>query len=116
MNNKDLQIVKNYHNATKHSYRSVRTGGHFLDWDNLPSPFKIYSDLELIPLPREWPLTGMDALSAISAAGPADKTDVIPDWKTLAAILYHSAGITRQRKYPGGEIYFRAAACTGALY
>src|SRR4029077_17498355 len=31
-------------------------------------------------------------------------------------LLYLSAGITRHRKYPGGEIYFRAAACTGALY
>ena len=31
-------------------------------------------------------------------------------------LLYFSAGITRYRKYPGGEIYFRAAACTGALY
>jgi len=34
----------------------------------------------------------------------------------VAQLLYLSAGITRQRKYPGGEIYFRAAACTGALY
>jgi SagB-type dehydrogenase family enzyme len=34
----------------------------------------------------------------------------------VAQLLYLSAGITRKRKYPGGEIYFRAAACTGALY
>ena len=34
----------------------------------------------------------------------------------IAQLLYLSAGITRHRKYPGGEIYFRAAACTGALY
>jgi len=31
-------------------------------------------------------------------------------------ILYFSGGITKRRAYPGGEIYFRAAACTGALY
>jgi SagB-type dehydrogenase family enzyme len=35
---------------------------------------------------------------------------------TLAAVLYLSAGITKRRIYPGGEMYFRAAACTGALY
>ena len=34
----------------------------------------------------------------------------------MAEILYLSAGITRRRSYPGGEILFRAAACTGALY
>ena len=28
---------------------------------------------------------------------------------------FFSAGITRRRTYPGGEILFRAAACTGAL-
>src|SRR4029077_18386685 len=38
------------------------------------------------------------------------------DLRDLARILFFSAGITKQRKYPGGEIYFRAAACTGALY
>jgi SagB-type dehydrogenase family enzyme len=31
-------------------------------------------------------------------------------------LLYLTAGITRHRKYPSGDIYFRAAACTGALY
>ena len=36
--------------------------------------------------------------------------------EAVAQLLYLSAGITRQRKYSGGEIYFRAAACTGALY
>jgi len=34
----------------------------------------------------------------------------------LAEILFLSAGITRRRSYPGGEMLFRAAACTGALY
>ncbi|OFW19677.1 MAG: hypothetical protein A3H27_11640 [Acidobacteria bacterium RIFCSPLOWO2_02_FULL_59_13] len=116
MNNNDWDVIRNYHDATKHSYQSVRASGHYLDWDNHPFPFKMYPDLEPIPLPRDWPPTGMAALSAIAMAGPAEKTDVIPDLKTLAAILYHSAGITRQRSYPGGEIYFRAAACTGALY
>jgi len=31
-------------------------------------------------------------------------------------LLFLSAGITKKRKYPGGEFHFRAAACTGALY
>src|SRR5260370_1371359 len=36
--------------------------------------------------------------------------------EALAKLLYLSAGLTRKRGYSGGEIYFRAAACTGALY
>ena len=38
------------------------------------------------------------------------------DLPRLARLLYFSAGVLRRRAYPGGEIYFRAAACTGALY
>ena len=40
----------------------------------------------------------------------------VPALQDLVRILYFSAGITKRRAYPGGEIYFRAAACTGALY
>ena len=115
MNNRDLQAAWKYHNQTKHSQESVRSNPHYLDWTNQPLPFKIYPGLEPIPLPREVPQTGVAALSAIadSASGRSATT---PDLKSLSLLLHFSAGITRPRKYPGGEIYFRAAACTGALY
>jgi SagB-type dehydrogenase family enzyme len=47
---------------------------------------------------------------------PSSRADSVPGLRDLARLLYFSAGITKQRAYPGGEIYFRAAACTGALY
>ena len=62
------------------------------------------------------PQTGVAALSAISEPAPSSRADSVPDLQDLARILYFSAGITKQRAHPGGEIYFRAAACTGALY
>src|ERR1700681_1467982 len=36
--------------------------------------------------------------------------------QNLARFFFFWGGITKQRGSPGGEIYFRAAACTGALY
>src|SRR6266446_1860171 len=117
MTNRDVQTAWKYHEGTKHSYWSVRSSTHFLDWANRPLPFKIYPAIEAIALPRDVPQTGVAALAAISeqvrAAGGGD---AVPDLRDLARILFFSAGITKQRKYPGGEIYFRAAACTGALY
>jgi SagB-type dehydrogenase family enzyme len=62
------------------------------------------------------PHTRVAALSAISEPAPSSRADSVPDLQDLARILYFSAGITKQRAHPGGEIYFRAAACTGALY
>jgi len=114
MANPDIQAGWNYHNSTKHSQHSVRTNPHFLDWANQPLPFKIYPQLELIPLPREFHETGVPALKAIAEV--SQRQNSIPDLQALSQLLYFSAGITRRRSYTGGEIYFRAAATTGALY
>jgi SagB-type dehydrogenase family enzyme len=116
MKNLDAQAAWKYHEGTKHSYWSVRTNRHVLDWANQPLPFKIYPTIERIALPRDVPQTGVAALAAISADVRALGRDAVPDLQDLARILFFSAGITKQRKYPGGEIFFRAAACTGALY
>jgi SagB-type dehydrogenase family enzyme len=113
--NRNPEATWSYHNATKHSYASIRAHSHSLDWANQPLPFKIYPTLELMGLPGEVRQTGVAALSAIAESVPA-RANAAPDLKAVAQLLYLSAGITRKRNYPGGEIYFRAAACTGALY
>jgi SagB-type dehydrogenase family enzyme len=114
MKNRDVQATRKYHDGTKHSYWSIRNNPHYLDWANRPLPFKIYPALQPLPLPQDVPQTGVSALSAISS--PSPQNDSTPDIQDLARILYFSAGITRHRKSPAGEIYFRAASCTGALY
>jgi len=116
MNNRDMQATWKYHDRTKHSYWSIRNSPHFLDWGNRPQSFKIYPKIEPLPLPRDVPHTGVAALSAISEPLPSLRADSASGLQDLARILYFSAGITKQRAHPGGEIYFRAAACTGALY
>jgi SagB-type dehydrogenase family enzyme len=88
---------------------------HYLDFQNQPLPFKIYTSPEPMKLPWEFPQTGVAALSSIAETVRPGAT-AIPDLAALAQILYFSAGITRTRQYPGGELYFRAASNTGALY
>src|SRR5689334_15336224 len=116
MNNREIQAAWKYHHGSKHSYWSIRNHPHSLDWANRPLPFKIYPKIEPLPLPREVPQTGVALLSAISEPAPSSRADSAPGVQDLARLLHFSAGITKQRAYPGGEIYFRAAACTGALY
>src|SRR5437660_2459969 len=113
--NANAEAALNYHEATKHSYTSVRTNPHFLDFANQPLPFKIYPALEPSRMPTEVRQTGVAALSAIAGSLPAH-TNTALDLEAVAQLLFLSAGITRHRKYSGGEIYFRAAASTGALY
>src|ERR1039457_4541627 len=116
MKNRDILAAWKYHDGTKHSYWSIRNNPHYLDWANRPLPFKVFPKIEPLPLPRDVPQTGVAALSSISEPLPPSGADSIPDLQDLARILYFSAGITKHRKSSGGEIYFRAAACTGALY
>jgi SagB-type dehydrogenase family enzyme len=113
--NRNPEAAWAYHDATKHSSISIRTNSHFMDWSNQPLPFKIYPTLKPTCLPGDMRQTGIAALSAIAETLPA-QSNACPDLEAVAQLLYLSAGITRKRSYSGGEIYFRAAACTGALY
>ncbi|HEV8585167.1 MAG TPA: SagB/ThcOx family dehydrogenase [Methylomirabilota bacterium] len=108
-------IARRYHDLTAHSPDSVRAGGHTLDWDNKPFPFKVYTDIPGLHLPREVDVLATPALAAIAGEGAPP-----PARLTLAALtslLYYSAGVTKRKAYPGGgEVLFRAAPSTGALY
>lgn len=114
--NRDVTAAWSYHNNTKHSLESIRTNPHSLDWENQPLALKIYTNVERIPLPQNLLPVRMSVLQALAALPDESQVDRMPDLTTLATILYLSAGITKRRTYPGGEVYFRAAACTGALY
>ena len=96
--NHNAEAALTYHNATKHSYASVRANPHFLDFANQPLPFKIYPALEPMRLPSEMRQTGVAALSAL-ADNVNREAKAVPDLNALAQLLYISAGITRQRKY-----------------
>jgi SagB-type dehydrogenase family enzyme len=115
MSDRAADAAKRYHEDTKHSVISIRTTPHFLDWPNQPLPFKLYRDLEPWSLPTERELLPVPALDAIGAA-PRERVEKTPAVEDLARLLYFSAGITKVKTFPGGQILFRAAACTGALY
>src|SRR2546429_7945699 len=57
----------------------------------------------------------VDALAAL-AAGPSGGVERVT-LDDLATLLYYAAGGTKKQTYPGGgEVLFRAAPSTGALY
>ena len=114
--NRDLESALHYHGRTKHSYQSLRANPHYLDWSNRPLPFKIYTTLEPISLPRDLPPSQVSALQAIATSDAAPDGECVPNLTTLAHLLYFSAGITKRKMYDRGQILFRAASCTGALY
>jgi SagB-type dehydrogenase family enzyme len=118
MHNKDLQAAWHFHNGTKHPNGYLLDGFHRFDPINRPMLFKIFPDLDPIPLPLDLNQQGMPALEAISTSVGLGDEERIPDLGELARILHFSAGVTKHihYPYPWGEMTFRAASCTGALY
>jgi SagB-type dehydrogenase family enzyme len=94
----------------------VRQSGHALDWETKPLPFKVYPALEPLRLPTDLPALATDTFTALAPDEPGVRPAPL-DLERLAALLFFSAGVTRVKTYPGGgQIHFRAAPSTGALY
>ncbi|PWU81510.1 MAG: hypothetical protein DLM72_06670 [Candidatus Nitrosopolaris wilkensis] len=114
--NNEIKYAKEYHEETKHSEISIQRSRHYLDWNNKPLPFKVYSNLPLISLPTDFSQPTQGALNSIGNTQPAKGKSVVFDIKNLAELLFFSAGITRVMKLDYGTYYMRAASATGALY
>src|SRR5437773_10168930 len=114
MTNDVTRVARDFHDRTAHSPASVRTSGHTLEWDIKPFPFKVYSDLPAIPLPREIDPPAIDALAALAGPAPAAPKLGLGE---LTAVLYYAAGVPRKTTYAGGgEVPFRGAAAAGGLF
>jgi SagB-type dehydrogenase family enzyme len=87
--NWDTDAARRYHEATKHTFESVRRSARLLDWDNRPHPFKDYVDLEPVPL---------------------------PEGQNLSWLLRWGAGVVRTRGRGPDTYHFRTYSSAGALY
>src|SRR5215210_198616 len=82
-----------------------------------PLPYKFYTTLEPIPLPRDFPTSDLPALDALAATGELQNGSAVPDLNTVARLCLRSNGLLKRWRSPSGrEFEFRAAGCTGARY
>ena len=114
MGNRDIEAARTYHATTKHSYTSVRTDGHHLDWDNRPMPYKLYPEVSGLALPRDLSLARTPALRAIAADDAPGGGELTLE--ALTRILFCADGLTRRTRVGGEDYHFRAAPSAGALY
>ena len=98
--------ARKFHEATKLVYINLA---------NKPPLYKTYPNSPAIPLPTDFSLPQLSTLKAI--VGEPELIEGTIDLKTVASLLYHSAGVIRKAKQPtAGEVHYRAAASAGALY
>ncbi|MGO9607190.1 MAG: SagB/ThcOx family dehydrogenase [Candidatus Binataceae bacterium] len=113
--NHEKDIAHFFHEVTKHSYTSVRSDGHMLDWENRPLAYKIYPQAGALALPRDLELSARPALETI-VGGEQLLEDGELTARVLARLLFCAGGLTRSRRMGDETYHFRAAASAGALY
>ncbi|MBP7861107.1 SagB/ThcOx family dehydrogenase [bacterium] len=84
-----------YHNLTKHTAKKLFASGRSLDWANQPNPFRHYEGVELIELPVEIEVNGVEFFDM-----PAP--NAVPfDIRFLSSLLYHSFAISAWKQVVG---------------
>jgi SagB-type dehydrogenase family enzyme len=126
--NQDTERLFAYHQATKHTYHSVRTNARYLDWHNQPDPFRMYDGIPVILLPPEpgFPNVGVFAamaalaenakLSAVDESGSHEKIQLDLIW--LSRLLWHTMAVSAWKKAPGtgGRYSLRVNPSSGNLH
>ncbi|MBW2065946.1 MAG: SagB/ThcOx family dehydrogenase [Deltaproteobacteria bacterium] len=107
-----IRSCEQYHEES--SYDRHRMSGHFLDWANQPSVFKVYQGIEPMEMPRDVALPKRHLSSLLlEQDGPQGSVDDIRD---LSRILLLTNTLTARARHPDGNFYYRSAASAGALY
>jgi SagB-type dehydrogenase family enzyme len=109
--NKDTERLFTYHQATKHTYYSVRTNARHLDWHNQPDPFRGYEGTPSITLPREPGFSHAGTFATMASLSENAKLPgeieseeaekIVLDIAWLSRLLWHSMAVTAWKKVPG---------------
>jgi SagB-type dehydrogenase family enzyme len=126
--NEETERLFAYHQATKHSYYSIRSSAHYLDWNNQPNPFRSYEGAPVTMLAPEpgFPDIGtFEALGALERRtrpaneGDSEKSDAVQlDAIWLSQLLWHSMAVSAWKKVPrtGARYSLRVNPSSGNLH
>src|ERR1700732_4294336 len=87
---------REYHELTKHSPESLRRSQHFLDWVNMPNPFRHYEGVPILDLPADPPAPRISALEVL--AGKTGNTSTRNGPEFLSQLMFHSASISAYKR------------------
>ena len=126
--NEETERLFAYHQATKHSYHSVRANAHYLDWRNQPDPFRTYEGAPVTMLPPEPGFPNIGTFGAMGALGcgtrissandSEDRDSIRLDAIWLSRLLWHSMAISAWKKVPrtGNRYSLRVNPSSGNLH
>jgi SagB-type dehydrogenase family enzyme len=107
---------RDYHESTKHSVESLRRTAYFLDWANMPNPFRHYEGVPVLDLPADPPVPETPALEVLQGAAGTPPSG---DGATfLSQLLFYSASISATKRVPstGDRYALRVNPSSGNLH
>lgn len=132
MDNSDTLAARRFHDATKYTLVGSGEGDEDIlmgtppdlgpaigeqDPQIEPFPYKVYTTLDAMDLPREFPPLTMSALDALATTGEMPGAHAVPSRETLARLCLLSNGILKRGSHRTGRVIeYRAAGGTGARY
>jgi SagB-type dehydrogenase family enzyme len=126
--NEDTERLFAYHQATKHTYHSVRSSAHYLDWRNQPNPFRTYEGAPVTLLAPEhgFPDTGtfaamgaLDRRTQLAGENDPENRDAVRlDAIWLSRLLWHSMAVSSWKTVPraGNRYSLRVNPSSGNLH
>src|SRR5580693_591791 len=105
-----------YHELTKHSAESLQRTQHYLDWANMPNPFRHYEGVRVVDLPVDPPAPQISALEVLE--GKTGNTLARDGAEFLSQLMFYSASISASKRVPStGAIYsLRVNPSSGNLH
>lgn len=111
--------VLEYHQSTKQTYEQIHQHPVVPDWENRPSPFRIFTHQPRVELPTrvlDIPAPALHVLNEGIAALPDSQLHPPQDLKTLAGWLYFADGIIEERKAGNVRYWLRTVPSSGSLF
>jgi SagB-type dehydrogenase family enzyme len=107
---------REYHELTKHSVESLRRTQHYLDWANMPNPFRHYEGVPVLDLVADPPAPQISALEVLE--GKTGNTLARDGAEFLSQLMFYSASISASKRVPStGAIYsLRVNPSSGNLH
>lgn len=108
---------REYHDSTKHTAEALRRSRHFLDWANMPDPFRHYEGVPVFDLPAGPPAPEAPALPLLLNAEPGAATSRIGP-ALLSQLLFYSAAISASKRVSatGARYALRVNPSSGNLH
>jgi SagB-type dehydrogenase family enzyme len=110
-----LELVRAYHDRTKHRFEKYAAGPDFLDWEQQPDPFRRFEPTSYIQLPLEFddqPDPNLNQLKNLQPHTP------LPDWSLneISSLLRFSFGLAAWKVFGPDRWSLRCNPSSGNLH